>query len=819
MRVLADVIGQNEAIARVLERQATPRKECFVISGSCGSGVSWTLSQIGAAWEGRGGIALKATGVAVNPPRKLLPWLTIASPANNALARWEVLKGGASRASKALPVVGDAASYLVDEVLNFRQKNVARHTQMLGEKEHDLLYVIETASRGKRLLLAIDQLASWDDESWGLLEIILSPLLHDFYPCLANVLVIAGVNEEIPARGRAMLEKIPQFETKLARLSRADLPAALDAFQFPALSGPEMDLLYEATGGRLDLLCDFGALSGDVGAHGLAGERNAIYERLIERRLRTLKGNVAALEGLLTAGAFIGNSFSLEEASCMTGFARDEIQLLLRQAEEERLLGIRGAFVSFPSAAMQRYFRGAKIADPARHHAKFAECLRRMRPGDYEARAQHHFLAGEIDPALVCHCLAALDAQRRRGRAPEAGALQEAEGWSEYLSYLAAMRAAYAAHDRDALTDGLAILESIEAFLPEPLIAERDYLEGQMRMKSHRVADIERAATVLRRWTGFQDKEPEIWSRIAQTLMVAWSETNRYDEAVELEEALTKYYGARRTLDPWALFGLNCLRRRSECLHHLVPARNRLESALAYFGPAPGAALPRHPLQYYYTLSNLVANLIANGAFAAATVRGAELERLVQHHPNYEWPGLEVAANNSILAAYLAKTLPLPEAVELLRKIDDHRTEIGDRLLIENNLAVLLALAGRADDAGNILEGAMKRLGEKAESDGFHRYFVANNLAGVLALRGEIDRALQIFEAGRDDLPRFYPAIRETLVRRHALMLEALRAASGLSAEKYDSFLRDRHPPQLGPHWEFYGRGFLLTDIQFWTSD
>jgi hypothetical protein len=817
--LLDQVTGERAVITQVLGRQESPRKECFLVSGPPGCGISWTLNQMGIEWERRGGVALKATGAAVTPPRTLLPWLTMASPARGTLARWEILKGGAAEASKAIPVIGEAASYLVNEVLNYRRKKLARQTQVLGEKEQDLLFVIETAAHGKRLLLLIDQLSNWDDESWGLLELIISPLIQDFYSSLRNVLIVMGSGEDTLPRSRILVEKLPFVECRLQRLQRENLSVALEAFDFPMLGNQEMGLLYEATGGRLDLLNDFGSLSRDLGVTGLVGEGSALYGRLIERRLRALKGDVAALEGLLTAASFLGNSFSPEEACCLTGYGGEELQAILRLAEDERLLGITDGYVSFHSVAMQQYFRSSRIGDPGKYHRKFAECLRQLRPGDYETRCQHLLLAGETNNALVCHCLASLDARRRRRALPEPKQLRSANDWHEFASYLESMFAAYAAYDRDAVQECLSILESIEAFLPDALVAERDYLEAQIRLKSHRVSDFERAVVSLERWLSLEVVEPEIWSRVAQALIVGLTETDRNQEASELEEALTKYYGARRTLDPWALYGLNCLRRRSECLHHLVPARNRLQNALAYFGPATAGTLPRHPLQYYYTLTNLVSNLIASGSFAEATVRGAELKGLVQGHFSFNWPALEVPANNSVLAGYLAGVLPLSAATDLLRQIDERRNEGGDQMLIHNNLAVLLIHGGELEKAQQILTAVQDQLGEKSDSDAYHRYFVTNNLAGLFALAGEQSKATQMIADAGQDLNRLYPAIRETLMRRHAMMPEALVAAPSVGAEKFDSFLKDHFSPQMGPQWAFYGRGFLLSDIQFWAAD
>lgn len=819
MRGLAEATGQQAAISRASDWQKNPHKGCLVITGPGGSGVSWTLSQICMDWEKNGGVALKATGIAITPPRTLLPWLTMRSPAHDNVARWETMKGGAAEASKAIPVVGDAASFLVNELLNHRRKKLEREMKVLDEKEQDLLFVIESAAKGKRLMIAVDQLACWDDESWGLLEIILSPLLHSYYPSLANALVVFGAPADLLPRIRLLADQLPLTEISLNRLERADLAGALTTLGFQQLEQTELDVLFEATGGRLDLLRDFAQLSRNTSGEASSGADAAAYGRMIERRLRSLKGNVAALEGLLTAGSFLGSSFSREEAGCLTGLGRDELENALQMAEGENLLGLASGLVSFPSDAMQRYFRVSRIPNPSKYHAKFAECLRRLRPGDYKTRRLHLLMAGQNFESSVCRCLAVLDAQRSRRKSVDLLESESAESDGEFSAYLEAMLAAYSAFERDAREEGLTILQSIESLVPDALIAERDYLEAQFRLKSHSLPEFERAAVILKRWLSLQEAEPEIWSRIAQTLVVAFAETNRYEEAGFLEESLTKYYAARKNLDPWAIYSLNCLRRRSECLHQLVPARTRLQNALAYFGPSQVGTLARHPIQYYCTLANLVSNLIASGMFAEATVRGAELQAQIQANPSYPWPSLEISANNAVLAAYLSGTMDLQSSLHLMQQIDEHRDGLGDRLLVRNNRAVFLIHAGAIDQARSILDEVWAELTESGGADPYHRYLAANNLAGLVALGGDTTAALRMLDEVAGGLDRFPPGLRGVFSRRHAMMTEALAAAPTLNVTQYDRFPGDRHPPQVGPQWAFYGRSFLFSDIQFWAAE
>ncbi|MDP3072288.1 MAG: hypothetical protein Q8N18_18500 [Opitutaceae bacterium] len=819
MLQLQEANGQQAPLSRLLEQQRSHQKEVVLVTGPHGSGVSWTLVQAGIAWEDGGGVALLARGAALATQRKFFPWLTLAAPGKDSLTRWDILKGGATRAAESVPVVGKVTGYLVGELINYRKKRLAQMSTVLDEKEQDLLFVIQTAAERKRLLLIADHVEDWDNESWTLLGLILSPHLHEFYPALKDVLVLIGARDEPNPRLRALIEKIPVTEFRIRSLERSHLPAALSTFGFPALTAAESDSLFVATAGRLDLLHDFGAHLLKSGPECQDRLGTDLYAQMIGRRLLSVKTGLRELEELLGAASFLGVSFLLDDVRCLTGRDAADLLALFRQAEEERLLKATGEMGSFSSEALHRYFQATRSGDNIAYHAKFAECLRLMRPGDYQARWLHLLAADKMDEALACYALAAVESRRQQKPAPEPGKLTEATGWSDINQYLATMRAAYDHHDNDRLAESLALLETIEGFLPEVLVAERDYLEAQLRLKSHLVADFERAVAVLTPWQNLKDREPELWSRIAQNLIVAQTQTGDDEAALQLEEAITKHYWTRRKVDPWALYGLNCLRRRAECLHHFPAARNRLESALAYFGPRIPESLPRHPLQYYYTLTNLVANLVASGLFDAAIERAQELERVVQTHSMFPWPALEVAANNSVLAGYLEGSLPLAGAVELMQQINDGRTDVGDRILILNNLAVLLVHSGRTDQARESLETAWTKLGDEGNSDDYHRYFVGSNLAGLLALAGEKERSARLLSSVRPGLDGLSRSIRETLLRRHELMSGAFARGEELDPITFDSYLRDKHPPQLGPQWSFYGRGFLFTDIQFWSAD
>jgi hypothetical protein len=195
------------------------------------------------------------------------------------------------------------------------------------------------------------------------------------------------------------------------------------------------------------------------------------------------------------------------------------------------------------------------------------------------------------------------------------------------------------------------------------------------------------------------------------------------------------------------------------------------------------------------------------------------LEELIRHYQSLRWPLPEIAANNSVISGYLAGTIDATIAAELLIKVAQGSAESGDRLLLQNNCAVLMVHTGRIPEARSTLETARTIINSCKEPDGYHRYFVSNNLAALLALDGEVDRARGLIEECSAAVEEFYPAIRATMARRQQLIGEAINEAPHLTPEEFDDFLIRRYGMQVGPQWAFYGRGFLLTDIQYWSAD
>jgi len=817
MHKIEQINGQSVAVETILERRK-PGKEVFTLTGSLGSGVTWALNKCSNRWQAGGGAVLQARGDAMAKGRSLFPWLTMAMPGAKQLARLEVLKETISHSSKAIPVIGQAASYLVQEVLNYQKRQLARQTLFLNTQEQDILYVIQRCARQDRLMLVIDQMEDWDEDSWNLLTLILSGKLDELYPSLADALIVIGGNEKISSTLDSITIDLPRNDFTIRLLNLDEMPVALQTFKFPEMGSEDRERLYKITHSRLDLLSDVSNYFNKTGSLALSTGWSDFYTNLVKRRIEELRTHISDLESVLTAAAIVGETFTLNDVACLTGSTIDSVTKTLSLATEEQLIIATGEVARFDSSELHNYFHQAGANEHIQYHSKFAECLRLMRPGDYVHRSYHLFLAKDYENAQICHALAVLSARREYRALPNSDFLNTAPHSVNISEYLDKMLKAFQAFESDRISDGLAIIEQIEDFLPDELLAERDYMEAVLLLATSSVSDYDRARRVLERWMAFE-KEGELWSRVAQNLIMAQAQTGYLEQALQLEKELTAFYWRRRQTDPWALFGLNVLRRRSECLHSLIAVTQRLENALAFFGTSEPEFLPRHPIQFYYTLTNLVGNLLASGRFQEASGKALLLEELIKQHSSVPWPSPEVATNNSIIAHYLSGILKADAASDLMGQIAKDSFESGDSILLQNNLAVLLILSGKSEKARKILDSAYASMMKNENPDIYHQYFVCSNLGTLMLLDGNIAEASNIIESCNEKIDQFYPAVKATINYRQQLLKEVIAQPPKIKPTEFDNFLIQRYGMQVGPQWAFYGRGFLLTDIQFWTID
>jgi hypothetical protein len=152
------------------------------------------------------------------------------------------------------------------------------------------------------------------------------------------------------------------------------------------------------------------------------------------------------------------------------------------------------------------------------------------------------------------------------------------------------------------------------------------------------------------------------------------------------------------------------------------------------------------------------------------------------------------------------------------RQLLAERRAVADRQLILNNFMVVLALAGHCDEALHIGYKVEREIRDLRKDDAYYRYFVQTNMAGLFHLSGRRSEGEQLWHELETRVPTIPQEDRPYLVERQQLQLDAFAEVATGDAAGWHDYLQRKHPVMLGDGWRFFGRGFLLSDIQFWSE-
>ena len=415
-------LGYDE-VAHDLIRDLCQSREPALLLGPPGVGKSFLARGIGALWQRSGGSTVTAEGDRGQSDFDLFPFgfsLEGLSP------RWDVYAPAAIsilRIIEAALGTGGLITSTVEGVTSTGQSLRKRPATFLIEEELAVLHKLEKLGRKRQILLIADALHWWDARSLRLLSSLLDPRLQADFPSLQNIRVLLVQTTELyqhvanpsqhaavvsMAANRRELERVPHeaFEDVL---SSVGLRVALDA--------DAVSTIHSFTGGHLKLARMAATHINDSGAESLLDAANAdeFVDRLLTKRVSEFGELGTSAVGLLEVAALLGLAFRREELVCASPVDRSETEQLLAYANEEEVLQTVDETCRFAHDVLREYFLESGEFGHGQHRMRLADCLKRLRPADYPARALNALGAG-LDAAARALTVQAALAEIRAGR-------------------------------------------------------------------------------------------------------------------------------------------------------------------------------------------------------------------------------------------------------------------------------------------------------------------------------------------------------------------------------------------------------------------
>jgi len=831
MREIAALTGQAEIVIEIEHKLGTLRPLRGLIEGPSGGGKSWIFEQLLKRWQGASHKGIVAAGDRAFTDRSYAAWFSGISQAEDRFGSRRLMKETVTDTTDLVPSAGKLVSFLAETLLNSRERHQRSKSLQLTDGEHEILFRLQALAGDKPFLLLADDLQFWDKDSLRLLAVILSSRLDKIYPFLTRTHLLAtatrGWNPAFSDLWRQVMGYLDRNRWHLEYVSEDRLAPILRAFglefEFPK---QQIDVIYSVAGGHLEMLrqlVDYYACN-DVTTRCSGDARIApgltIYQVLnafVKERLDQMGVEGQKAFDFLLATSVIGRSFTDLEAQCIMGSPPD-LHAVLETAEKLKLVKRDKQTIRFYHESLRESFLNATASRAPEFHRAFARCLSFLRPSDYITRAEHLLLGRDDDLAAQLYFVALLRMKRecepiKDDFSERICSMMKDLGYENPCTLIVD---AYNNFRNENYSSAAHLLERIEVIYPDVLLAERDYLLALCKLKKFNSSDNLKALEMLSRWEHLRDNESDLWSRLQMTRLVACTRTGDFNLARQIERSLGKYYASLRRSDPSADTAINMLRRKSASLYGAEVAAERCRLAVAYFGAGSTNDLPRSPVQYYMGLCNLSGNLLVTGEFEASRNMAQLATTFWTKFQDIALPRIEVALNNLVISGYFSGALNANDALQTMAKMEFGSRESPDKYLLVNNYIVLTALVGKLEEAIQIGTPFFESLGPNSSDDGYYRYFLGTNLSSCLHLVGKTNAAIEIWR--QLEVPLIPDADMPFLLARHTGQEKAFAVVPPGDIDGWNHFLSRTDTSSLGRPWAFYGKGFLFSDIQFWSE-
>lgn len=826
--MLPDVWGAlgYDLIASEIASAMQDGLEILVIEGPPGIGKSSLARGVGAMWEAAGGATVVAEG-------DLLHGDVAFYPLDFALAGlssgWRSLGApivDATRAGERMVGTAGVITVTIQTLAKMRRKRRRARTMFLGDVEQSILFQLERLSRGRPMLLIADNLHWWDPASLEFVGRLRDSRMSDAFPFLAEMRLVAAQTIEPyqrvshPDAHSALLAAASTRSFALGRVPREGFDEVLAQLGADPRPTTELaDAVYVLSGGHLALArrCAIRIAEGEQDTFLAAASTDEFVRKLLTERVGTLGTLGTQAVATLQVAAVLGLTFRRDEVACASDSDAHETARLLRYCREQDLVDLSDDVGRFVHDLYRQHFLAVGEFDRTGVHDRLADCLRLLRPADYELRFHNALHAERRRDAAGLAVHAALARQREGQQWRELPTvILDAIAEANWLPIVERFEAAVDHINAYRPSDCLASLSGLPRGLPRSLLAEADYLRATCLMTNRSDQDRAEGRSLLESWAGYEDEEPELGIRLMQLHLYGMTLIPDKVPGRELEGRIRQALARRAGFDRAAEDALYTMDRCAGSLYEPDVALIRNREAVDHFAPDSKQTLVRRPVEYYRCLVNLASSSLANAHYQQAREVCGRIDRLVESYAPGVFPRLDYPATNRLVAELRDGAVDVDEAVNRQHEtISQHRVD-GDPFYAENALAVFLALAGRTEEALNIYDSLRLDLLRRRQPEPSMLYLISANRCAVRFTAGSV-ADVQAEWPGLDDLVRRIPyAIGRFLVRRHDLLGDVIAHGEALAPKAFDECLVIGGSSEFGPMWDQLGRGFRLPEIEWW---
>lgn len=723
----------------------------------------------------------------------------------------ETVKGGSQKKPLLLGIFkditqSDTMATIVENIVNERHISIT-----LSDRENELVSRLEYASEGHTPVFLFYRYPLFDANSQNLALLLLSGQLNYDFPFLKDARFIFLCEAD---DAQIVFQRIKRFEHIDIHLST---PQPNDMSEILTEIAPELNLLpveqeklFYLSGGRLSIMEILSRYLISKGQTEIATSAQEVVKSTLEERISQMGELGITMESILEFAANIGKTFQIpllkrvsEESVC---------DAILRKSDQEFLTQCNQNTGKFVYHEIWDFFYSNSDEVKRREIALSLEkAVYYFDPYDYFTRAHYLEQAECVREACELYLLAynstfqeGLDFHDLGNKITE---ISTKCGLTDYWDSLIQV---YTEMNSLNFENCLQILESMAHPATTRLLLLREYLTG---LCMHRLGSThsqqQSAAIVMQAASDHaRDVEEGLWCDCNMALIsFLVNDGGDINFAKRIYKELTYYY-TQKNFAPFAQKGLYALERKWSALYSVERAVIKTENSVRFFRNGV------YPSQYLMALNNHAANLIVLGKYTEAMKYLNEARCALHNYPAIRVNRMYLL-NNYCLCAVLSERLSPLDAYKYLLPIIKHKT-FGDwTIIFQLNCSIYMALAGELEDAERNLRD-LEHISQEL-CDDYYLFYVYANLAAVLYLQGHCRAAIHLLIEKCSQAPRLFKTTEKAYVEeRTKRWINAMESIEIKEPKEFDTYLLNTHPEQT--QWAFIGRGFLYSDIQFWSE-
>lgn len=698
--------------------------------------------------------------------------------------------------------------------------NAALSRNALSEQYREILIFIEELSQDIIPVFIFLNYSNYDNESQALIHWMVTGNLNKYYPFLegAKYVFLCDENEDLKVYNDLFVLNhidITLQEPSINNVEeiwKRNIPRA-------SFTKEDMQKVFLFSGGKLsniELIIKYLGLQKDFdwNGHNFA----EFMTKVFDKRLSDLKHWKDSVKELLGIAAEIGKDFDLRWVNyTLPQTLQRQYTALLEKCCNEQFISYKQDQGKFVNELVWKYFYTCNIERKKELYSILTKTVEYFSPYDYYLRA-FYMEQAENEQAACELYLFEFWKRLKEGLVLSNEfnkKLKELCQRYDCAEYIDILNGYYSNQSKGQYFEILQMLEGAEGLPIQSLrlLLLKDYL---LACIYHKISSdkqmVERAILIMEKVAekGKEIGEMSFWCDCTSTLISFYANIGKTNEALTLFKSLVYYYSQRKDYDNKAIIGLQVLNRKSSAYLSAEIAIKKTEESVNYFRKSMLC------VQYLMALNNHGANAFVLGKYGKALTYFNEAVTFIKKHPTVKINTVYIW-NNFYLASFYTdisnRVNILKDMIQLVNMVENSELKIIPLI----NLAIFYVLAKKE----NGIDCALKCIEEAIQlnsdlQDDYFEYYINANLAAIFFLSHQYAEACErITKCLRPPL-LMKSTEKIYLKKRSHKWADIIRKRISIPFEEFDTYLLKESPNDVA--WQFIGRGFLPSDIQFWSE-